>query len=262
MEQSITKQSKGIDGSSLKIIAIAVMFIDHLAATVLEGHILSTYGSIYLYDMANMTRPAVLLYFAMRIIGRLGFPIFIFLMIEGFEHTRNRWKYLQRLAIFALISEIPFDMAFNYRRLNFTSGKIFELTYQNVFFTLAIGLFVLIIIKMIEEADLDKYLKIILIAAIVIAGMVVAEVLRTDYSAFGVLAIVVMYLLRKNRINAVIWTCVTLTFASVLEIAALIVLLPISRYNGKRGLSMKYVFYAFYPVHLLLLRGVCMLLGI
>ena len=137
-----TKEKRGISGSTLKLIAIITMLIDHTAATILDrtliarglgnlsGDVQATQdflvqnGTLYGIDMAR------------RLIGRLAFPIFCFLLIEGFLHTRNVWKYAIRLGVFALISEIPFDLAFH--------AKFFYFQYQNVFFTLLIGVLVMI----------------------------------------------------------------------------------------------------------------------
>lgn len=130
---------KGIPGSTLKLIAITVMLIDHIAAVVLDNYILSRINSGH-YDYQNVYRVDM----TMRLIGRLGFPIFCFLLVEGFTHTHNKWKYARNLAIFALISEIPFNLAIE--------AKLFASNYQNVFFTLLFGLLALIGIK----ASMDK----------------------------------------------------------------------------------------------------------
>ena len=107
---------KGICGSTIKMIAIVSMLIDHTAATILERML-----SQQLFP--EMEGWLNLLYLVMRGIGRLGFPIFIFLLVEGLEHTRNRWKYLLRLVIFALVSELPFDMAFTLTKAEIFRGK-------------------------------------------------------------------------------------------------------------------------------------------
>lgn len=128
------KERKGISGSTLKIIAIITMLIDHIGAGVL-GRLLVVRGMNEAADLnawidANST--LVITYQMMRFVGRLAFPIFCFLLIEGFEHTHDVKKYALRLLSFCLVSEIPFDLLFN--------GKILESGYQNVFFTLFIGL--------------------------------------------------------------------------------------------------------------------------
>lgn len=112
---------QGLDGTQLKWIALVTMFIDHTGAAVVER-------------LLSETSPAWLtaLYFALRIIGRLAFPIYCFLLAEGFAHTHSRPKYLARLAVFALVAEVPFDLA--------TQGLVYYPGYQNVFFTLALGL--------------------------------------------------------------------------------------------------------------------------
>ena len=113
---------KGLSGSTLKLIAIITMLIDHIGAAVIARLLIAGQGSEMLYKI----------YYAMRAVGRVAFPIFCFLLVEGFFYTGSRKKYALRLFGFALLSEIPFDLAF--------SGKILEFGYQNVFFTLLIGL--------------------------------------------------------------------------------------------------------------------------
>ena len=120
MEKVIAKS--GISGSTLKLIAIFTMLIDHIAATVILQMINNGIGGQTLIDI----------YWVMRSIGRMAFPVFCFLLVEGFKYTHSREKYAARMFIFALISEIPFDLAINNTVLEFKSN--------NVFFTLLLGL--------------------------------------------------------------------------------------------------------------------------
>ena len=128
----------------------------------------------------------------MRTIGRLAFPIFCFFLVEGFEHTRDRKKYALRLFLFALISEIPFDLAF--------SARVLEFEYQNVFFTLLIGLLTLLAFHAVEERkDWHPLIRTILLAMVVAAGMGLALWMKTDYDAKGVMCILLLYVFRKKR---------------------------------------------------------------
>ena len=141
------KERKGISGSTLKIIAIITMLIDHIGAGVL-GILMVVRGLNEAADLnawidANST--LVITYQMMRFVGRLAFPIFCFLLIEGFEHTHDVKKYALRLLSFCLVSEIPFDLLFN--------GKILEFGYQNVFFTLFIGLMVMCGFQSVENQE-------------------------------------------------------------------------------------------------------------
>ncbi len=235
-----------MNGSKLKLIAVITMLIDHVAYGIL-WRIPSIGGSSILYTI-------------MRCIGRLAFPIYIFLLIEGFKYTRSKLKYAMRLLIFCFISEIPFDLAFN--------GRFLELGYQNVFFTLFIG-FVTICAMDAVWTKLFKCNKeciiptVMLDVLIVIGGCAAAYYLRTDYKYAGVMAIVIMYLLRKEKSLQVIFGILALTFMSSLtEMFAFFILPCILAYNGKRGAGMKYFFYAFYPVHLALIYVVATLLGV
>ncbi len=330
------KVRKGITGSTLKLVAIITMLIDHTAATILDRTLMARgMGEL---DATNpqavldfMSENAGLYYLDsfMRLIGRIAFPIFCFLLVEGFKYTHNKWNYAIRLGIFALVSEIPFDLAlFN---------QFLEFSHQNVYFTLLIGLLMLTGFELISEKLAGKkwlpllaaggavavggivtygfrgivqMINIILgtaqlgtgitlkdgvyiILAIVItllclliylimgrkgsfqktgvvfadllilvAGMLLAQLLRTDYSAFGILTIAVIYMLRKSNVKAVLGACITLTIMSLSELTAFFALIPAALYNGKRGWKMKYAIYIFYPGHLLLLYLICYFMGI
>lgn len=243
----------GISGSTIKIIAVVAMLIDHVAATVLERQMIEAgYLSNNMIGLRGMA--FYIVYLVMRLIGRLGFPIFCFLLVEGFQKTRNVKKYALRLGIFALISEVPFDFAF--------CGKAYYPSYQNVYFTLFFGLLALWGIDWIGKRELPKVVEILLGAAAAGVCMGAAHFLQTDYAAMGVLTIIVMYLFRKKRVISMLMGCIVLTIMSVSEITAFFALIPIALYNGKRGLKMKYFFYGFYPVHLMLLYLLCVLLGL
>lgn len=263
------EKKKGITGSTLKIIAIVAMFIDHFAAIVMDRYLFAigfyvrgTDGSIMGIDPSIPN--GMLIYWldvVLRLIGRIGFPIFCFLLIEGFIHTRCRWKYLLRLAIFAFVSEIPFDLAFGFM------GE----SYQNVFFTLAIGFAVIwgidaatgYIERKIQKKSKDIR-QIIIAIVITVAGFLLAEALHTDYSGMGIVTIAIMYWLHKyqSKISAMVGGCVVLVLKETMEFTAFATVPLIAKYNGERGLKLKYVFYLFYPLHILFWHLVCLWMGI
>lgn len=235
--QTLPPVRGGVTGSTLKIIAIIAMFIDHTAAIVLERMIyMQKYASISLYGT----------YGVMRLIGRLGFPIFCFLLIEGLCYTKDVKKYAGRLFLFALVSEIPFDLGF--------AGKAFYWQYQNVFFTLFIGLLVLIVFRYVEgKMSWNPIVRAVLHVPVLAAGMFAADLLMTDYSGMGVLTIAAMYLCRRSRLLEVGAGCAVLTAMALNEVPAFLAMIPVGMYNGKRGWNLKWIFYVFYPAHILLL---------
>lgn len=219
-KQWISFISRGISGSTVKLIAILSMLVDHLAAS---GVIRLLYDSDGLYRLC-------------RAVGRMAFPIFCFLLVEGHIHTRNQRRYLGRLFLFALLSEIPFDLAFY--------GKLCHLPGQNVFFTLFLGMLTLCAVEKVQSNGNRQWIWMPMAA-----GMLTASLLHTDYGGFGVALILIFYWFRevpwkRNLISG----C-----ACIGSPAALAALIPIQLYNGKRGVSWKYFFYLFYPLHLLLL---------
>ena len=139
-----------LTSGALKWIALITMFIDHIGAIILEKGAISAYNqglpTALSYDVSLLLSK---MDFFIRQIGRISFPIFCFLLVEGFYHTSNRKKYALRLFLFACISEIPFDLCFR--------GKILEFSYQNVMFTLLIGFLTMWAIE-ITGKELSLYL--------------------------------------------------------------------------------------------------------
>lgn len=249
---------KGITGSTLKIVAMIAMLIDHIGAVVCTRMMMAagymdivgaTEEAIIAWTTANADLYST--YFIFRSIGRIAFPIFAFLLVEGFLHTQDTKKYAIRLFAFALISEIPFDLALQ--------SKVLELEYQNVFFTLAIGFVTMIAYKYIEEKEIQNtFTKYLLQILAVMAGMAAAMFLRTDYGALGIFAIISIYIFRNNKLFQI--AAIGLVFIE--NMAAWFAFVPILLYNGKRGMKMKWPFYIFYPVHLLVLFVVCYCMGL
>ena len=257
-------RKRGISGGTLKIIAIVTMFIDHVGAALLgrflmasgymEAALSQNVADLILWLEENAA--LYLTYTAMRMIGRIAFPIFCFLLIEGFQKTHDVKKYALRLGIFALISEIPFDLAFN--------AQVLEFSYQNVFFTLFFLLLAMLAYDKIWKAQFfsgkapNLAAKLFLSAAALLVCCGLAEALKTDYAAIGVLCITVMYAFRKKKAALIAAGCVAFAW----EVTAPLAFLPIGFYNGQRGLKLKYIFYLFYPLHLLLIYGISLLLGV
>lgn len=204
----------GLTAFQLKMLAIVTMLIDHTGAV--------------LY-------PEVM---AFRYIGRLSFPIFCFILTEGFIHTSNIRKYMLRLLSFAMISEIPFDLAFH--------GTWMTIEKQNVFFTLFIGMGMICL--------LDKEKETVNQIGVIILAMWLAEFLHTDYGFRGILLIAVFWMLREKKAFMYAagagWNFL---WRTKIQYAGAVAMIPIALYNGEKGRSMKYFFYLFYPVHLLIL---------
>jgi hypothetical protein len=160
-------------------------------------------------------------------------------LVEGFFHTRNLRKYIANCLLFAVISEIPFDMAVH--------GKFIYIYGQNVYFTLALGLIAISILDRFKNKFDIKHLFYRLAVIAVFAGL--GQVLEVDYHWKGILFIVMFYYChniekwRRNIIGIAAFSY---------EITAPLAFIPIQLYNGQRGKQNKYLFYAIYPVHLLI----------
>lgn len=192
-------------------------------------------------------------------IGRISFPIFAFLISEGYIHTKSFSKYLKRLLIFGTISQIPAYLLF--------VGKSFNSLYFNIFFTLAFGL---ICIKIYDTIKL-KYASIPLIFLFVL----LAELLKFDYGGLGVLMIIFFYILREDKLHMVLTQMLLMIILYLKKLIAyglslfnlhyllfqflfsVISLVLILNYNGKKGKSsnkIKVLFYIFYPLHIIILN--------
>ncbi len=250
-----------VTAAVLKWVAIVTMFIDHIGASTLEWCMVS---GDYLFDAKVLGIVDMVL----RGIGRASFPIFIFLMAEGLYYTRSRKNYLIRLVVFCLISEVPFDLAFGYYRTGSIDLRtnLFMWDYQNVFFTLALGLSAIWLMNTFYEKTPGVIWEIVLDVAVLAAFAYGAHFLKTDYGAGGVLAIAGAHMARRFKlkpvlIGAVIIVILTLT-SGVIEAAAAVIALPLlANYHGNRGYRFnRWIFYFFYPGHLLFLTFVRMMI--
>ncbi|MGH4122414.1 MAG: TraX family protein [Clostridium sp.] len=233
--------------SMLKIIAILLMLIDHMGAA--------------LFPEATI----------MRMIGRLSFPIFAYLIHVGYSKTNSFPKYLRRLLIFAAVSQIPFSLAFS-KGISINSFSDFlgffvgsPDLHLNIFFTLALGLLAIRIWDK-EESQIARIIGVISLG-------ITAEFFGTDYGIYGVAMILAFYIFRDNKVKTAISQTSVYILFSASEILfyvnkfsgtsiqlvwfnqalSLLALIFIFSYNHKKGKDLKYLFYAFYPVHLLVI---------
>ena len=239
----MVQKTKGLNSFHLHILAMALMLCDHLGAT--------------LFPQQEW----------MTCIGRMAFPIFAFLIAEGYFHTSNVRKYIGRMFLFAVISEIPFNLIYG--------SSVFYPFHQNVLWTFLIGL---LSILACEKAKAFKkpWMTWGSIFVILLCDYILGSIAMVDYFGAGVLMVLTFYFFRKRN-----WWCLlgqivclavlniqvlgsyfyTVTIAGY-EIKimqqgfALLALIPIWLYRGKQGYHSKafqYICYAFYPVHLLVL---------
>lgn len=249
MSEVLSAPRRGLSGTALKYIACGTMLIDHIGASCLEaGLLMPQLESGALPRDAMEQLPLFHLDQLLRLTGRLAFPIFCFLLVEGFVHTRDVKKYVRRLFLFALISEVPFDLAF--------FRTPFALDHQNVYWTLALGVLAMAGLKHFEKPDGSASWKGLLCAA----GCTLAALLVcTDYDGIGVLIICALYLTRGDRKRQ----CIVGAVLFAWELTAPLAFVLVWFYNGQRGRctpAMQKVFYWFYPVHLSVLAAVTNLL--
>lgn len=229
-----------LNSDGLKMIAIVTMAVDHAAVGLIENYAL---GGPSNYLPAQSSAYAAMWWnvdVVLRLIGRVAFPIFCFQLVEGFAHTGNVKKYAKRLLLFAFISEIPFDLA--------VFNTWFYPQYQNVFVTLFLGLVALEAVRRFgAEGSLWKQAA----AAALCCGL--AQILKSDYGAFGVFFILLMYYCRRNpRMQAVLGS-----LSLLWEGTAPLAFVPIRMYNGEKGnKKWRWLFYGFYPGHLLMVAGI------
>lgn len=235
---------KKLTAFHLKLIAISAMFFNHVAHA-------------FAFQSSNPT-----VYYWALFVGLLTFPIMAFLVVEGFLFTRSKWKYAERLLIFAFLSILPFHYAFDVLRqqpLNWVN---------NIFFTLALGLIFLILYERYRQPVIQFLLLIIF----------TGFSFYSDWGPQGVPLIFLFYYMRTHKKTPVLPLVLLFLYMSIrywffyfqysglvsiyIPLSALGVLIVIPlllAYNGQRGYSptwVKWGFYAFYPLHLLLLFAI------
>ncbi len=265
----------------LKNIAYVTMFIDHFFAVVFLEMIRQQSAA------GGETTRMRGIYSAGRAVGRIAFVLFAYLAVEGFRYTRSRRAYLLRLGIFALVSEVPFDLAF--------SGQMIDHGSQNVYFTLFLGVLALVIWEWagenarqlqrchVSRRATDWRVCVAVFHMLQFGGVacccVAAYAMHTDYKYMGVLLIVTFYLMHDRELLPVIvtagsvmllgiWSANCLKYKDVYtvsyllrfsmrELYGLAAFVPIMLYDGSKGRQLpKAVCYGFYPAHLLLLHWV------
>jgi len=249
----------------LKIIAVVSMLVDHVGAIFISP---SEYPYVFL---------------VLRSIGRLALPIFLFLLVEGFYRTSNFRKYLTRMGIFALISEIPFDLAlyeYHYATDFFSDfsavfaggyqddklGKLLSnlFSYQNVFVTLFFGLLLLNLMREVEKKYANNMAIVNLINGLLTIGFcLLTSLFRGDYSIASILMLVAFYLFRGNKLligvalfivnGTIVGNLASDNLLYVIPVLSTLAIVPIAFYNGEKGKDIKLFFYIFYPLHLTLL---------
>lgn len=231
---------KCLTGFHLKIIAITLMVIDHIGAVIF---------------------PQVLI---LRIIGRLSFPLFAFCISEGYRHTRSVKKYLTRLGLCAVLFQIPDWLSTLYARI--TNNPFFGVHYVlNIFATLFFGLAAITLFDRLKSKG--QWLSWLA----VLSAAVVAEVVGADYGAYGVLYMVMFYITGSELPRMLVG--VTLlhgayagyemitgylvnghaAFPSSLQLYSMLSVFLIAMYNHEPGRKMKFFFYAFYPLHMIVI---------
>ena len=239
IQQSVfPERFRVMSGSALKVLAMVAMLVDHSAIC------FQPLLNRYLFTLFDVRfTPYVLL----RGFGRIAFPIFCFLLVEGFVYTHDRRRYGINLALFAILSEVPFDLC---RKLTPV-----DITYQNVFFTLLLGYLGLCAIENLKDQTALR--------AICVIGLAIASMgLLCDYGPRGYALILILYVLRHDAVvKTALGCCVTLA-----TWRAGLAFIPLNLYNGRRGFVhgpvLKYAFYAFYPLHLLVLWRLRLRLGV
>lgn len=251
-----------LTGNSLKVIAVLTMVIDHICKIVFQW-LLSNYWGV-MVDNGQMSWEQFqqidnFIRFDLQSVGTIAFPLFCFLLAEGFRYTRDKKRYIGLMFIFALISEIPFDIGFFSEYSQMEGTFPFYLKYQNVFFTLFLGLLTLACLERLScksEIRTEKIKSVILQVICVAVLALVAELIRCDYGMQGILYIAAFYVCRNHRIYQVLLFLLAYMGATGNQppLCTLLACLIILLYNGKRGkLKLKYFFYAFYPAHILVL---------
>ena len=244
------KREIGFSHNALIIIAMFTMLMDHIAYVLIQNGKLYGYNAVLYENAISLpeAKPWLALYKILRTIGRISFPIYSFLIVEGFRKTSNTFKYILRIFLLALISEIPFDLIiFN----EFLSVNCLRL--QNVLFTYFVALIMLLVVR--ELNTISEALSVIP----AISAIVICYFLKTDYWLEGILLIYIFYMLRHD-LNLKCLIVLIITFIMSVQryfgFAAVSVFF-IYFYDGQKGyINLKRIHYIFYPLHMLVLYAI------
>ena len=218
-----TDRAAGLNGTVLKLIAMTSMVLDHV-------------GDNFFPDQVWM-----------RIMGRIAMPIFAFCVSEGFRRTRDKRKYLMRMLLFGVISEIPFDLV--------TSGKLLEHSHQNIMLTFSWAILGLACCERILSRGESRWRYPAAVTAALFFA-VSSVFLGLDYSVLATALIFTWYLMKDRPLWA--GTAAAAAVHAALRNMGiywfgLLGFVPVIFYNGERGRGLKWLFYLFYPGHLLLI---------
>ena len=250
--------NKRINSFTLHILAMIFMLSDHLWNIFFPNQ-------VWLY-----------------VIGRLAFPIFAFMIVEGFFRTKNRKKYLIRIFIFAIISEISFNL---FSSLAMRKVTMLFYPYNNVLWTFLIALCGLNLLEEIENfKNLDKVIRFLGKITISFISIMMAYLIKSDYLGYGVITVFIFYFFREKNYRNIFFQTISIIILNIfimpdyefpfnffgkeifikVQIFALFSLPIIWLYNGKQGIYnnfIKYMFYFFYPFHLLLIVAIYLYCG-
>lgn len=227
-EQEKLKKFQVFNGAQLKYLAFLSMLIDHANNALLTPML---NGEGFLLHLSNL----------FSILGRIAFPLFVFFIVEGFFKTRSRKRYLTTLLIFGVISEVPFDM--------FTSKTFFDPYWNNIMFTLALCLITIWIIDSLKEKLPNQVAWYVVSIILVILFGLLAMGLSLDYDYHAIIVAYLFYIFYNRPLLGA-----TLGYLSIIkELYSFLGFAMTLTYNGKRGKQYKWLNYAFYPVHILIL---------
>lgn len=238
LEKKRLDKIKILSGAQLKYIAFLSMLIDHtnkaLIYPILNEGILQHISNLF------------------DIIGRIAFPLFAFFVVEGFFKTKNRKKYLTNLFVFAVISEVPFDM--------FLTSTFFNTRANNVLFTLALSLITIWIIDILKNKLENKppTLWYLVSVVVIIISCFISMQFGLDYEHHSIIIVYLFYIFYNKPVVG----CALAYLSIIAEVWSILGFGLVLTYNGERGKQNKIINYWFYPVHLLILGILRMYFGI
>lgn len=239
------RRSLAMTGTNLKIYGCITMLFYTIGMSIVQNgiiHVNQYSGSEIAQLMADDPNMMVLSGWAsvLQLIGGLAVPVFAFLLVEGFQRTSSYSRYLLTMLGFAVVSEVPYDLAMN--------DTLWDISSQNVLFTMTICLAMLYGLRFFQEKR--GFLARAAQVFIVIAAILWSSLLKCNFGLCVILLVTIYYLFYDRGGIKILMGC---------AVSAMYVTSPLSgyalwSYNGERGWNKnKYVFYAFYPLHLLIL---------
>lgn len=249
-EKENKKKKKGITAFHLKVIAMVSLVFFAVTRVILYRHMdflsLDTKDSEAVSAFMEKFGGTLTVTMILEFLGCIAFPILAYLLVMGYVNSQKKAKDIIEFAIIAIVSEIPYDLAM--------SGKVLEITGQNMYLSLFLGLCAVAIVDLLWEKYLTSLFSKYLVAIVVTITFMFLGILSRGFLGIAPLVMMCMYIFKQNKLSSVMLGIFSMYFIYQLDtVPYFLSLIPIALYNGEQGKKTGYMLHVFYPLHLIII---------